>query len=34
MSPEEELEFVEKVEANGRLAARVGTEIEEPWRIE
>jgi uncharacterized protein (DUF58 family) len=33
MSPEEELEFVEKVEANGRLAARVGTEVEEPWRI-
>ena len=34
MSPEEELEFLEKVEASGRLAARVGDGVEEPWRIE
>jgi uncharacterized protein (DUF58 family) len=33
MSPEDELEFLEKVEANGRLAARVGAEVEEPWSI-
>jgi len=33
MSPEEELEFVEKTEANGRLVTRLGAEVEEPWRI-
>jgi hypothetical protein len=33
MSPEEELEFVEKTEANGRLVLRLGAEVEEPWRI-
>ena len=33
MSPEDELEFLEKVEANERLAARVGAEVEEPWSI-
>src|SRR5215217_5591987 len=33
MSPEEELEFVEKTEANGRLVSRLGAEVEEPWRI-
>ena len=33
MSPEEELEFVEKTEANGRLASRLGAEVEEPWRM-
>jgi uncharacterized protein (DUF58 family) len=33
MSPEEELEFVENTEANGRLVSRLGVEVEEPWRI-
>ena len=33
MSPVEEMEFVEKTEANGRLVARLGAEVEEPWRI-
>jgi hypothetical protein len=27
------MEFVEKTEANGRLVARHGAEVEEPWRI-
>jgi len=34
MSPEEEREFIEKTEANGRRVARLGTTVEEPWRIE
>ena len=34
MSPEEELEFMNHTEANGRRVARLGTEVEEPWRIE
>jgi uncharacterized protein (DUF58 family) len=34
MSPEEEREFVESTEANGRRVAQVGVELEEPWRIE
>jgi uncharacterized protein (DUF58 family) len=34
MSPEEEREFIDKTEANGRRVARLGAEIEEPWRIE
>jgi uncharacterized protein (DUF58 family) len=34
MSPEEEMEFTSKTEANGRRVVRLGTEIEEPWRIE
>ncbi len=34
MSHQEELEFVEKTEANGRLVARIGVGVEEPWRIE
>ncbi len=33
MSPEEEREFVSKTEANGRRVARLGAEVEEPWRI-
>jgi uncharacterized protein (DUF58 family) len=33
MSPEEEREFVDKTEANGRRITRLGAEIEEPWRI-
>jgi hypothetical protein len=33
MSLKEELEFVEKTEANGRLVSRLGAEVEEPWRI-
>jgi uncharacterized protein (DUF58 family) len=34
MSPEEEREFVDRTEANGRRVARLGTEVQEPWRIE
>jgi uncharacterized protein (DUF58 family) len=34
MSPEEEGEFIDKTEANGRRVARLGAEVEEPWRIE
>ena len=34
MSPEEEREFIDKTEANGRRVARLGAEVEEPWRIE
>jgi uncharacterized protein (DUF58 family) len=34
MSPEEEREFIERTEANGRRVARLGVEVEEPWRIE
>ena len=34
MSPEEELEFMNRTEANGRRVARLGAEVEEPWRIE
>jgi uncharacterized protein (DUF58 family) len=34
MSPEEEREFIDKTEANGRRVARLGVEVEEPWRIE
>ena len=33
MSQEQEREFVKDVEANGRQAARLGPEVEEPWRI-
>jgi hypothetical protein len=33
LSPAEEREFVESSEANGRLVARLGVEVEEPWRI-
>ena len=33
MSPEEELKFLEKNETNGRLVARLGAKVEEPWRI-
>ena len=34
MSPAEEREFIESTEANSRRVARVGVEVEEPWRIE
>jgi uncharacterized protein (DUF58 family) len=33
MSPEEEQEFISRTEANGRRVARLGAEVEEPWRI-
>jgi uncharacterized protein (DUF58 family) len=33
MSPEEEREFISRTEANGRRVARLGAEVEEPWRI-
>ena len=33
MSPDEEREFVDNTEANGRLVTRLGAEVEEPWRI-
>ncbi len=33
MSPEEEQEFMDRTEANGRTVARLGVEVEEPWRI-
>ncbi|HKZ26446.1 MAG TPA: hypothetical protein VJ086_00950 [Rubrobacteraceae bacterium] len=33
MSPEEEQEFIRRTEANGRRVARLGAEVEEPWRI-
>src|SRR5918997_792764 len=34
MSPEEERDFIGRTEANGRRVARLGAEVEEPWRIE
>jgi uncharacterized protein (DUF58 family) len=34
MTPEEEREFIDKTEANCRRVARLGAEVEEPWRIE
>jgi hypothetical protein len=34
MTPEEERVFVDRTEANGRRVARLGAEVEEPWRIE
>jgi uncharacterized protein (DUF58 family) len=34
MSPEEEREFIDRTEANGLRVARLGAEVEEPWRIE
>jgi uncharacterized protein (DUF58 family) len=33
MSPEEEREFTDRTEANGRTVARLGVEVEEPWSI-
>jgi hypothetical protein len=33
MSQEQERDFMENMEANGRQAARLGPEVEEPWRI-
>jgi hypothetical protein len=33
MSPEEEREFISRTEANGCRVARLGAEVEEPWRI-
>jgi uncharacterized protein (DUF58 family) len=33
LAPAEEREFLERSEANGRLVARLGAEVEEPWRI-
>jgi len=33
MSPEQEREFMENVEAQGRRATRLGPEVAEPWRI-
>ncbi len=33
MSPEEEREFMNKIEANGHRVARLGVEVEEPWSI-
>ena len=33
MSPEEEREFMDRTEANGRTVARVGVKVEEPWSI-
>ncbi len=33
MSPQEEREFINKTEANGRRVAVLGPEVEEPWRI-
>ena len=33
MSPEEEQEFVEDSESEGRRVARLGAEVAEPWRI-
>ena len=33
MSPEEEVEFMDKTEANGRRAVRLGAQVREPWRI-
>ena len=33
MSLEEEREFIDKTEANGRRVAWLGAEVEEPWRI-
>jgi uncharacterized protein (DUF58 family) len=34
MSPDEEQDFIAKTEAKGRMVARLGAEVEEPWRIE
>jgi hypothetical protein len=34
MPPEEEREFMDMTEANGRRVARLGIEVQEPWRIE
>jgi uncharacterized protein (DUF58 family) len=33
MSPEEELEWMNRAEEDGRRVARLGPEVEEPWRI-
>ena len=33
MSPEEEVAFIDETEASGRLVARLGAEVQEPWRI-
>jgi uncharacterized protein (DUF58 family) len=33
MSPEEERSFAESTEANGRIVARLGIEVQEPWSI-
>ncbi len=33
MLPEEERQFISSTEANGRLMARLGPYVEEPWRI-
>jgi uncharacterized protein (DUF58 family) len=33
MSPEQEREFMESVEARGRSVSRLGAEVAEPWRI-
>jgi hypothetical protein len=33
MSPEEELEFMDRAEEDGLRVARLGAEVEEPWRI-
>ncbi len=33
MSPGEEQDFISRTETNGRRAARLGTVVEEPWRI-
>ena len=33
MSPQEEREFISRTEANGRRVARLGSYVEEPWRI-
>jgi uncharacterized protein (DUF58 family) len=33
MSPDEEVEFMNRTEANGRRVARLGAEVQEPWRI-
>jgi uncharacterized protein (DUF58 family) len=33
MSPEEEVEFMNQTEEDGRRVARLGAEVEEPWRI-
>jgi uncharacterized protein (DUF58 family) len=34
MSPQEELDFLEKLRSKGRLAVRLAAKVEEPWRIE
>ncbi len=33
MTPEDEREFVERVEAAGRPVTRLGPDVEEPWRV-